>query len=108
MANDPNFEASAPMDSLGFEESLGEPEGMQPTAASAPKGAVVPTKKLVDVYTAMLFVAAIFLLAGTIVLAWEKQRFGEIFGNTWKIPANFKISAIEKPGGFDTDRYFLA
>lgn len=104
MANDPSFEAGAPMDSLGFEETPVEEPIQVPTSKATSKE--VPTRKLVDAYTAMLFIAAIFLMVGSIVLAWEKQRFGDLFGNTWKIPPDFKISAIEKSGAFDTDRFF--
>lgn len=103
MANDPSFEASAPTDSLGFEEAPIELPARSAPASTPPSA---PAKKFVDVYTTMLFVAAIFLLVGTLALAWEKQKFGDLFGNTWKIPPNFKTSAIEKPGAFDTDRFF--
>lgn len=101
MATDPSFEAGAPMDSMGF-----EPMGTEPSAPTQPTAPQAPTKKLVDVYTAMLFVAAIFLLIGSLALAWEKQKYGDLFGNSWKIPPDYKVSAIEKSGSFDTDRFF--
>ena len=100
MATDPNFEAGAPMDNMGFDAPLQEPSQNTPAAAPAP-----PAKKLVDIYTAMLFVAALFLLAGSIALAWEKQRYGDLFGNSWKIPPDYKISKVENTG-FRTDRFF--
>ncbi len=99
MASDPSFEAGAPGDSMGFEAPMQQPSQSAPAPAA-------PTKKFVDVYTAMLFVAAIFLLIGSIALAWEKQRYGELFGNSWKIPPDYKVSAVEKSGSFDTDRFF--
>lgn len=102
MATDPSFEAGAPMDSMGFDTGMGTPAA---PAAAAPQA---PTRKLVDVYTAMLFVAAIFLLIGSLALAWEKQRYGDLFGNTWKIPPDYKVSAIEKSGAFDNARFFRA
>lgn len=101
MASDPSFEAGAPMDTLGVDPAMSS----QPVAP-APAAPQAPTKKLVDVYTAMLFVAAIFLLVGSLALAWEKQRYGDLFGNTWKIPPDYKVSALEQPGQFDTDRFF--
>ena len=102
MANDPSFEAGAPLDSM----PMSPVEPAQPTMPAPAGTPAAPTKKLVDVYTAMLFVAAIFLLIGSLALAWEKQRYGDLFGPTWKIPADAKISAIERSGEIDTDRFF--
>ena len=102
MANDPSFEAGAPMDPMAM-SAVETPQPTTPAPTGAPSA---PTKKLVDVYTAMLFVSAIFLLIGSLALAWEKQRYGDLFGNTWKIPADIKISAVERPGSIDTDRFF--
>lgn len=108
MATDPNsFEAGAPMDSMGLQNPGTEPmnAGSMNPAPTVPSA---PTRKLVDIYTAMLFVAAIFLIVGSIALAMEKQRYGELFGNSWKIPPDYKISAVTEPGQFDSAKSFLA
>lgn len=99
MATDSSFEAGAPM---GFDTPV-EPTPQSTPTSAAPQPA---PKKLVDIYTAMLFVAAIFLLVGSLALAWEKQRYGDLFGNSWKIPPDFKVSAVERSGSFDTNRFF--
>ena len=102
MASDPSFEAGAPMDSLSMVPAMSS----QPTTPASAGTPAAPTKKLVDVYTAMLFVAALFLLVGSLALAWEKQRYGDLFGNTWKIPPDYKVSAIERVDDIETDRFF--
>lgn len=101
MATDPSFEAGAPMEPMAMDSTMGSP-------AAAPTAPQAPVRKLVDVYTAMLFVAAIFLLIGSLALAWEKQRYGDLFGNTWKIPPDYKVSAVEKTDAFSTTRFFRA
>lgn len=102
MASDPKFEAGAPLDPMMMESS----EPMQPAPQSRAGAPAAPTKKLVDIYTAMLFVAAIFLLVGSLSLAWEKQRYGDLFGNTWKIPPDYKVSAAVLPGESNSGRLF--
>lgn len=101
LGQQPNFEAGAPVEPMDM--NAPQPTAPAPAATPAPQG-----KKLVDMYTAMLFVAAIFLLVGSIALAWEKQRYGEMWGNSWKIPPSFKVSAVERPGDFDHQTYFHA
>ena len=56
MAMDQSFEAGAPAESMGM--------SAQPAPTPAPQPA--SGKKLVDIYTAMLFIAAIFLLIGSL------------------------------------------
>lgn len=94
MAMDQSFEAGAPVDSMGMAPQ------QQPTAGPAP----ATGKKLVDVYTAMLFIAAIFLLIGSLALAWEKQKYGDdLFGNSWKVNAQVEIQ-----GEYDSFKTFRA
>ena len=103
MSNDPSFDLGAPIESpiMSAEELTQSAAPVSPTTPAA------PTRKLVDVYTTMLFVAAIFLLAGSLTLAWEKQRYGDLFGNTWKIPPNIEISAADLDNNFDNERFFM-
>lgn len=97
MASDPGFEAGAPF------ESMGTP---QTPARSTPRGAASSGTKLVDIYTAMLFVAAIFLLVGSLAMAWEKQQYGELFGNSWRIPPDYQVQLHDSGNTLDTNRFF--
>lgn len=100
MAMDQSFEAGAPADSMGM--------ATQPAPTPAPTPA--SGKKLVDIYTAMLFIAAIFLLIGSLALAWEKQRYGDdLFGNSWKTPTSGgRAEVIQRHDDFDSLKTFQA
>lgn len=97
MAMDQSFEAGAPVDSMGM-----TPQQPQPAADPVPASG----KKLVDIYTAMLFIAALFLLIGSLALAWEKQKYGDdLFGNSWKTPSSGRAQ-LERSGEFDSLKTF--
>ena len=97
MAMEQSFEAGAPVESMGM------------TPQTQPAPAPASGKKLVDIYTAMLFIAAIFLLIGSLALAWEKQRYGDdLFGNSWKTPSSGRAEVIQRHDTFDSSKTFQA